>query len=405
MKKITIVGIGMGNPRTLTEEAKRTIEGSRVLIGGRRMLEGFRGKDALCVEAVSPEDILKAVEKEDQEEFTVLMSGDVGFFSGAAKLAHQAAERGFQVESLPGISSLQYMCARLCIPWQDVSIVSLHSGDREFTGTVRTSDKTFILTGGERTPAYICERLWEAGLGNVKITVGERLSYEDERIVSGSAEELRGKEFKSLCSLLAENSRPLRPEYRWVMDEELKRGSVPMTKEEVRAVIMSKLRIREDDTVWDVGAGTGSVSVEAALNAPRGEVFSVEEKEEACRLITENAQSFGLSNIRIIKGRAPEALEELPPPHKVFIGGSGGKGREIIEAALRKNRQAVVTAAVITLESLEDMRKGMEEQGLEETDIVQLWAARGEKRGRYHMMKAINPVFIITGRRRGESEG
>lgn len=405
MKKITIVGIGMGNPGTLTEEARKIIESSRVLIGAPRMLEAFKDSGAVCVEAVAAEDIIRYVEEDgENENFTSLMSGDVGFFSGAAGLAAEAKKRDMEVTFIPGISSLQYMCARLCLPWHDASIVSLHSGEADFVGKVRTSARTFILTGGDRTPSHICVELCRAGLGYVKVTVGERLSYDDESMVTAAAEDMKDKKFGKLCSVMVENPCPSEPASRWVRDDEMKRGAVPMTKEEIRAVIMSKLRIGRNDTVWDVGAGTGSVSVEAALNADRGMVWAVEAKEEACALTEENRKAFGLDNIRVIKGYAPEALEKLPPPDKVFIGGSGGRSADIIRLALEKNRRAVVAAAVITLESLEEVRSGMKKAGMEEPDTVQIWAARAEKAGRYHMMKAINPVFVITGQGSGETE-
>ncbi len=174
-----------------------------------------------------------------------------------------------------------------------------------------------------------------------------------------------------------------------------------MTKAEVRAVALSKLRIAPGDTLWDVGAGTGSVAVEMALLLREGQVFAIEGKKEACALIQENARKYGVKNLTLVEGKAPAALEALPPPDGVFIGGSGGNLREILETALKKTPQVRVVVAVSTLETLSQGLAALAELPFGETEVVQLTAARSRELGRYHQMEGQNPVFLLRGEGRG----
>ena len=407
MKKVCIVGIGMGNPDTVTVRGKQVIEESPALIGARRMVESFpqaRGQRGFGILA---EDIFGWIKERPEQQIAVLMSGDVGFYSGAKKLAALISEHNSQsepegrieLEMIPGVSSLQYLCAKLCLPWDDARIVSLHGRAGNICGPVQTNRKTFFLTGSDHKAELICKSLAEAGLGDVIIHVGERLSYEEERITTGTAEELAGREFDTLAVVLAENGRAMESARcaHGLDDECFIRGSVPMTKQEVRSVTLSKLRIAEEDVVWDVGAGTGSVSVEMALLARQGQVYAVEMNPEGLELIAENSRVFGLCNLRAVAGKAPEALRGLPAPDKVFLGGTKGNMEEILQVVFEKNREALVVVNAIALETLAEAVSCLTKMGCGHVDVVQLSAARAREAGRYHMMTAQNPVFIITG--------
>jgi precorrin-6Y C5,15-methyltransferase (decarboxylating) len=184
-----------------------------------------------------------------------------------------------------------------------------------------------------------------------------------------------------------------------INDEEFIRGDIPMTKQTIRAAIISKMKVAKTDTVWDVGAGTGSVSVELAMKASRGKVWAVEKAEEGCRLIEENKKQFGVWNLNIIPGKAPEALEDLPAPDKVFIGGSSGNLEDIIDLVLAKNEQALVCVSAIVLETMADTVKLMTDRGMD-TDIIHVSVNTSRPIGKRHMMMAANPIYIITGRKR-----
>ena len=211
------------------------------------------------------------------------------------------------------------------------------------------------------------------------------------------AAELPEETFADLSVLLAVIPRPVtRP---WngsgLPDDAFLRGNVPMTKEEVRALALSKLRLAERHVVWDVGAGTGSVSVECALSCPAGRVFAVEKKEEALALLEENKERFQAANLFIVAGTAPEALKDLPAPDRVFIGGTSGELGEILDVIFDKNPAARVVCTAVTLETVAEAARLFAH--LEGADMVQVSATRTRSAGRYHLMDAQNPVWIFSG--------
>ena len=187
-----------------------------------------------------------------------------------------------------------------------------------------------------------------------------------------------------------------------ICDEEFLRGKAPMTKEEVRTVSLSKLRLGEDSVCYDVGAGTGSVSIEMALRAWNGEVYAIEKKEDALALLKENKQKFAADNLTIVPGTAPEAMTELPVPTHAFIGGSSGNMNAIVKLLLEKNPKVRIVINCITLETVTEAMNAIRDFDLTDVDIVQLGAARSKSIGRYHMMMGENPIYIISCTGRGE---
>ena len=256
-----------------------------------------------------------------------------------------------------------------------------------------------MLTGGNCTAGDLCRLLKEAGLGHVKVSVGQRLSYPDERIVSGTAAELAEQPFDDLAVVLTENPAPTA----WkagapcLWDDQLIRGKSPMTKENIRLLAVARLGITRESVVWDVGAGTGSVSAACAMAAWQGQVWAVEKEPEALELIGRNKQALALSNLRVVPGEAPGALETLPKPDCVFIGGSSGSMEGIFRAVLEKNPAARICLTAVSLESLTDGLDCMKRFGLTNVDITQISAAQAKTLGRYHMMMGQNPVWILSG--------
>lgn len=402
MKKIYIVGIGMGNPDTLTVHGKKIIENSQGLVGAGRMLAAFGNVGVKVHRAIDPLEIYKWIrENRELDRISVLMSGDVGFFSGAKKLTTLLQSEGYEVCRIPGISSIQYLCAAVHTAWEEAKILSLHHEDHNIPGIVQLNGKVFVLTGGERSPAKICQTLTDEGLGQVNVHIGQRLSYPDEKIVEGKAEDLAGGDYDSLSVMLIQNSDlVVRPwETHGLPDQLFIRGKTPMTKQEVRSVAISKLSVAKNDVIYDIGAGTGSVSVELALQAYHGKVYAVEVDGEALGLLGQNREKFKLSNLEIIPGMAPEAIEALPAPDKVFIGGSKGKVFEIIREVRLKNPSAVIVVDAIALESLSGAIDALNNNGFTNQEIVQISVARSKKVGPYNMMMGQNPVFIIRGER------
>ena len=208
--------------------------------------------------------------------------------------------------------------------------------------------------------------------------------------------ELAEKKFDALSVLYIENPDASERVRTGIPDGEFVRSDVPMTKSEIRAVSMSKLAIESGSVVWDIGSGTGSVSVECALAAYKGKVYAVEKEEDAADLTEKNAVLFGADNITVVRGTAPEALGDLPAPTHVFIGGSGGGLEETVALCLRKNPDVRIVVNTVTMETQAEVMACAKRFGFRYFEAVSVSAARSRKAGRYHLMTAQNPVFVFT---------
>ena len=396
--KVAVIGVGPGSRQGMTAEALDAAANAECLIGAGRMLEIARA-DQTVFEAFAADDIVVIIrEHKDCSRFAVLFSGDVGFFSGAKKLLPKLDFCDVRV--IPGISSLAYLCAKAGASYEDIVCVSLHGRSGSIIPAVRGNKSVFALVGGENGAGRLIDELDASGLGDVRVTVGERLGYPEESIVSGKASELKGSSFEALASVLIENDHPESAAC-GLPDEAFLRNAgdkpvVPMTKSEVRAVVMSKLRLLPDSLCWDVGAGTGSVSVEMALAAPKGKVFAIEKKADAVALLRKNVSSFGLANIEIVEGSAPAACADLPAPTHAFIGGSSGNVRDIIALLLEKNPKVTVVATAISIETVAELNACMKGFGFTKAEVVCLNVARAKTAGDYNLMTSQNPVYVFT---------
>lgn len=396
--KVAVIGIGPGSRHGMTAEALDAAAQAECLIGAGRMLEIARADQTVC-EAFASDEIVRIVrEHKDCSRFAVLFSGDVGFFSGAKKLLPKLDF--CDVRIIPGVSSLSYLCAKAEASYEDTRCVSLHGRCGSIIPAVRGNRSVFALVGGENGAGKMIDELAAYGLGAARVTVGERLGYAEERIVSGTASELKGSSFDTLSAVLIENDRPESAAC-GLPDEAFLRNAgdkpvVPMTKSEVRAVVMSKLRLLADSVCWDVGAGTGSVSVEMALTAGKGKVYAIEKKPEAVDLLRQNISAFGLANIEVVEGSAPAACADLPAPTHVFIGGSSGNVRDIIALLLVKSPKVTIVATAISIETVAELNACMKEFDFTKTDAVCLNVARARTVGDYNLMTSQNPIYIFT---------
>ena len=396
-KKVIMVGIGMGTEGTLTAEGKKAIETADVLLGAQRMLEGFKSSHSRVFTAIAAKDIADVIEHENGPFFAVLYSGDTGFYSGAKSLAEVLKERGVEadVTILPGIGSLSYFCAKLGRTWQDVKAISLHGRETDLVRCVKENPAVFTLLGGQTGALDALERLKEAGLGALKASVGQRLGYEDESIVSGSVDELADGTYDPLSVLLIENPAwKSYPVTHGIADDAFTRADVPMTKQEIRSITLSKLRLTKGAVIWDIGSGSGSVSVECALQAAEGHVYAIEKETDAVELTRANMEKFGIPNMTVVEGDAPGALAELPVPTHAFIGGSTGNLKEILAVLLEKNQHVRIVANAVTMETAAELSEAAKEFAY--SDICCVNVSRGRKMGRYHLMTAQNPVYIVT---------
>ncbi len=394
--QVTLIGLGGGTGETLTAEARRALEQAELVLGAERLLENLPEiENQKRIAATRSAELFTRLEESEAARPCVVFSGDTGFYSGASGLLKVLREAGIVCRVLPGLSSVQLLASRLGEPWQDWTLCSAHGADCDPIAALMAGRPAFFLTGGRTTPASLCREIADAGLGALRVSVGENLANPDERVVTMTAAECASERFAPLSVLLVEAA-PL-PCVRTggIPDAAFLRGEVPMTKQEVRAAILAKLAVRPEETVWDVGAGTGSVSVELALSARHGRAFAVEYRDEALALIEANRERFGAWNLRIRRGRAPEALADLPAPDAVFIGGSEGRLREIVEAALAKNPKARLCVSAIALETLSAAMDAFKAQGLD-AEVTQIAVSRAKSGAGLHLLLANNPVFLVT---------
>ncbi len=390
-RKFSIIGAGMGTADTLTGEAVRTLADADTVFATKR-LAALTPKAEVCTFSELAERAIQSTEKHT----ALLVSGDVGFFSAAGKLRERLLPYG-EVTLVPGLSSMQYMCAKCGVSYENLCFKSLHGRTGNILGAVSYHAATFVLTGGENNAQAVCKSLVDAGLGALPVHLGENLGAENEKIVYGTADGIAQLSSPDLAVLLIENPHAVNKNEP-IRDEMLTRGKVPMTKEEVRWVSVNRLAVQPTDTVWDVGAGTGAVTLELARKASDGMVYAIERKPEAVTLLHENRTKLGGYNVKIIEGLAPEALENLPAPDCVFVGGSGGHMREILELAKMKNPAVRVIVNAIVLETLFAAQTALHELEFVDIEVTQLAATRGKPVGAYTMLNANNPVFILSGR-------
>lgn len=394
---VTLIGMGSGQPENLTLQGLAALRQADLILGARRLLSVL---PAGCTEnraaAYRPDEVAELLQTSGAENAVLVYSGDTGFYSGASSMMEKLEALGVRARVLPGLSSIQLLAAALGRPWQGWNLVSAHGRTCDPVAECMQGRPTFFLTGGSEDPATLCAQLAAEGFGDVQGVVGQCLGTPEEKLFRGSVKELAAGRFNSLSVLLVEAAEVLPRRAPGLPDEAFERGDVPMTKQEVRAAVLAKLAVRPEDILWDVGAGTGSVSVELALAAPRGRVYAVECRPEGCALIKANREKFRTRNLVLVEGLAPDALSDLPAPDAVFIGGSKGSLAAIVDAALDKNPDARICVSAIALETLSAAVAALTAKG-RTVQVSQIAVSRAKAVGGLHLMMAQNPIYLITG--------
>lgn len=394
---VTLIGMGSGQPENLTLQGLAALRQADLILGARRLLAVL---PAGCTEnraaAYRPDEVAELLQTSGAENAVLVYSGDTGFYSGASSMMEKLEALGVRARVLPGLSSIQLLAAALGRPWQGWNLVSAHGRTCDPVAECMQGRPTFFLTGGSEDPATLCAQLAAEGFGDVQGVVGQCLGAPEEKLFRGSVKELAAGRFNSLSVLLVEAAEVLPRRAPGLPDEAFERGDVPMTKQEVRAAVLAKLAVRPEDILWDVGAGTGSVSVELALAATRGRVYAVECRPEGCALIKANREKFRTRNLVLVEGLAPAALSDLPAPDAVFIGGSKGSLAAIVDAALDKNPDARICVSAIALETLSAAVAALTAKG-RTVQVSQIAVSRAKAVGGLHLMMAQNPIYLITG--------
>ena len=392
---VALLGIGMGRNNLLTKEAEELLQQTDLLIGAKRIVDAVRQPhQEVCYEYQSKQ-IAKYIDQHPEyNQITVVLSGDVGFYSAAKSLLPLLGE---DVRLVCGISSVVYFMSKIGLSWDDAKIVSNHGQNCNLIPLIRQYKKVFSILGSGDTIGAIARKLVYYDMPEVLMYVGENLSYENEKILVKKAKDLTSYQGDSLAVVCICNEQASQHfSTHGIPDACFIRGKAPMTKEEVRTVSLSKMRLMENSICYDVGAGTGSVSIEMALRAHQGQVFAIEKKEDALHLLEKNKQKFAADNLEIIPGEAPMAMEALPTPSHVFIGGSSGNLKKIAALAIQKNPNVRIVINCITLETLTETMQLIQEMQFQDTEIVQLSVSQAKELGKYHLMMGENPIYIIT---------
>ena len=402
-RRITIGGIGTGNDESLTLGVVNSVRDADLVIGAKRMLEAFdlAGKETL--EEYRSEEIFEYVENHPEfVNIAVIMSGDTGYFSGSKKLLSVFENKDYDVTVLPGISSVSYFFSKLGESWDDVHLTSLHGREENIVGLVKRHKRLFTLLNGAGSAHEMCRDFIEYGLEDVEIAIGQDFGSSGERIDRGSPKNILEMPLGKLCVAFIENVNASDVLPLGISDEDFIRGTAPMTKSEVRSLSVMKLKLNEDSVVYDVGAGTGSVSVEMASVALSGHVYAIEKEKDAVSLIGENCRKFGTPNVTVVEGLAPDALVDLPPPTHAFIGGSSGNLESIINVILGKNPNVRIIITSVTLETLSETMRCIRELKITEEETICVNIARARLLAKYHLMAAQNPIYITVCR--GDAE-
>ncbi|PIF28155.1 precorrin-6Y C5,15-methyltransferase (decarboxylating) [Acidovorax sp. 56] len=347
----------------------------------------------------------------------VLATGDPLCHGIASYLASRLCIEA--VEVLPNLSTVQLACARLGLAWQDARIVSVHSKDAgewrvgaepghglyALAQSLRQHDRLLVLTSPDNTPDRIARLIVAEGLGDdFQMAVAERLCTPDERVVAElSPHDAAQQAFAdpNVVVLVRSQVRP-QPVRMGLADSAYHQRQPDkglITKQEVRAVSLARMQLHADSRVWDIGAGSGSVGLEAARLCPQGHVWAIEKNEADHAIAGQNARAFGVSNHTLLHGKAPEGLDAWPDPDAVFIGGSGGELQELIGLCLRRLRAGGwLVMNFVTLENLASATHALQAQGAV-WDVLQLQAARSKPILHMHRMAAENPVWIVCAQR------
>ena len=426
MSKIFVVGIGY---KPLERRAREIVLSSETILASGRLHEVFSRYE----EYETVKDRVKVINNindtiaflqssllgDEASLITLLASGDPMFFGIGRRAIEDLGKE--MVEIIPELSSIQLAFARIKEPWDDALLMSLHGGPdpnrrrkleyglQDLPDLLYAHNKIAILTDKINNPSVIARTLADAGGDTVApiLYVCEKLGYPDEKITEGTVSAIAAQSFSDpnvviIISRAEEQKRRSQDAknrnagiFGLTADNIIhSRGLI--TKDEVRAITLHKLQLPANGVFWDIGAGSGSISLEAARLCPRLALFAVERAEEQIQNITANKRSLQLTNIRIIHGSAPEALTDLPHPDRVFIGGSGGKIGEIIGKVSDRMEKGIIVINAATLETFTLAAKSLKRAGYA-VEVSQVSISRMKPIGEGHLFAAQNPIFVIKG--------
>ncbi len=410
--RITVIGLGVQGVAALSASLRARVQTADWLIAGSRWLAecdalGICRPDAQRIPLTARlDDVIARLRARGRSHVVILASGDPGFHGIAGTLLRHF--RPDELEIIPNVTSLQSAFAAAGLDWSEAALVSAHAHPLSHViGWARRSCVMGILTDSERTPAVIARALLDAGLPDCRAIVAENLGAPDQRLTDARLSDLVNRAFAPLNVLLLVRPTGWRPDSVFALrsDDAYAHRRGLITKAEVRALSLARLALRETDVVWDIGAGSGAVSIEMAALAWRGCVFAVERDAENLAYLRQNIARHGAANVAVVAGAAPASLAGLPAPDAVFIGGTGGAMPEIVSEVLRRARgDARLVISLATLERVSEALGLLRSAGLS-PDLLQVNVARGqslpvgdEAARAATRLAPLNPVFLVAAR-------
>lgn len=399
---IQVVGLGL-DTETLPEVYASIIDGAHVLVGGKRQLAMFEGHPAEKIYISGPlADVFASMAKLDSagKDIVVLADGDPMFFGVGARLIDEFGPEDVHV--LPNVTSLQGAAALAKVPWQEVVTISLHGRNnyRPLYKALRDNDWVAVLTDDTNIPAAIAQKLVDRGIDWFSMWVFENIGSENQKFDRYSLAQAGARSFSRLNLVLLEREGTSEKPLRLGTDDAaytVEKGLI--TKWPVRAAGIAALRIEPDNVVWDLGAGCGSVGIEASALLGEGEVFAVERNGSRIGMIRENRQRFGAVCVDIVHGTMPACLCELPDPHRIFIGGGLGKSDELllhVKDRLLPDGRIVIHS--ILLGTVERTRAFFAKQGWT-CDVTLVQASVSSELAGDLRLESYNPVFILSAKK------
>jgi precorrin-6Y C5,15-methyltransferase (decarboxylating) len=398
--KVHIIGVAPGGASGLPPEARRLINSSEKVFGGKRLLDMFPAphgeKIVIDNNLAEVTDLIK--QNLGRKRIVVLASGDPNLFGIASYLIAKLGKG--DVEIIPNVSSMQVAFARIKESWENAVFVSVHARPIEdIVAAVRLNNKIGIFTDEIHTPAAIAQALMEHGVDGYRAYVCQNLGGKDEQVMETDLAGLGKTECSPLNILILlreQSQRQPQPMLGIPEADFYRRRDGLITKQEVRAVSLAKMRLTDESVLWDIGAGSGAISIEASFLARKGRVYAVEKNDADVAIIRKNIRKFQTPNIEVVQALAPEGLDKLPDPTAVFIGGSGGRMEEIIDLVTRRLKlggRIVINALV--LENLSTAVNALKARGFI-PDITLVNVARSQEIASLTRLEALNPVFVIA---------
>ncbi|MEX2118740.1 MAG: precorrin-6y C5,15-methyltransferase (decarboxylating) subunit CbiE [Pirellulales bacterium] len=405
--KIQIIGIGDDGLEGITSAARQLIEQAELLVGADYMLARVPASKAERLPAAGNLDpVVRRLAAAKDKRVAVLVSGDPLFYGMARYLCDKLGKDRFEV--VPHVSSMQLAFARVKESWEEAYLTNLASHPLDHVvEKIRTAEKAGLFTSESCPPSAVARSLLDRRIDYFHAYVCENLGSPDERVTQGDLRELVDQQFSPLnvMILVRKPGLPDRPSERagcrlFGNPDEVFLQSKPkkglLTPAEVRSIALAEMDLGPTSIVWDIGAGSGSVAIEAAQIAPAGKTFAIEMDAEDHNLILANAEKFGVTNLVAVLGRAPEAWSALPDPDSIFVGGSGREISRLMELAYERLRPAGrLVANVGSIENLAEVHAALYRR----TGDVKVWminVARGTYQLERVRFDALNPTFLLA---------